>query len=164
MLLGKKQKGDMLSWETQQNFTEEVNPGLRCAGLEFLQDTHPLFPWIGLLHSLSDYTACLRGDGIVFMHFPNFAGKGQLSKPKQMGTGCSASHSEASLCVFCFSFLLPYLRKESEFAQSNSLRPNGLKPTRLLCPWNFTYIRLHKFHLLVWIPVSWWCWHVLRSH
>ena len=43
MLLGKKQKGDMLSWETQQNFTEEVNPGLRCAGLEFLQDTPPLF-------------------------------------------------------------------------------------------------------------------------
>jgi len=95
---------------------EEVNPGLRCAGLEFLQDTPPLFSWIGLLHSLSDYTACLRGDGIVFMHFPNFAGKGQLSKPKQMGTGWSASHSGASLCVFCFSFLLPYLRKESEVA------------------------------------------------
>ena len=37
----------MLSWETQQNFTEEVNPGLRCAGLEFLQDTHPLWEIVG---------------------------------------------------------------------------------------------------------------------
>lgn len=41
------------------------------------------------------------------MHFPNSAGKGQLSKPKQMGAERTASHGGAGLFVFCFSLPLP---------------------------------------------------------
>ena len=52
----------------------------------------------------------------------------------------------------------------SEKGKWSCLQPHGLKPTRLLCPWNFPYIRLCKSHLLFWIPVSWWCWHLLHSH
>lgn len=40
MLLGKKKKGDTLSWETGGNFTEEVNPGSDMLALKFYR-LHP---------------------------------------------------------------------------------------------------------------------------
>lgn len=93
-------EGDMTSWETQQYLMEEVNPGSNVLVLNFYR----IRPYC--LHELVYYFPFLVTlSGIMFMHFPNFAGKVQFSKPKQMGAECTVSHWKASFCS-CHLFLV----------------------------------------------------------
>ena len=68
---------------------------------------------------------------------------GLPSKPGWMGTFSglvSLEHTCPSVCLFPFGLVLVHVRVcvcVSRSVVSNSLRPHGLQPTRLLCPWNF---------------------------
>ena len=122
---------------------------LGYVGFEFLQDTPPPFPWIGLLYFLSDYTACPKWDGFIFMHFSNFAGKVPFSKPKQMEQNALSVHvRSAFVYANCFLFLLSYNEgpqiwsfvSDSSLVLTLSPQPSGGFISKMSSSWTFPVV------------------------
>ena len=62
---------------------------------------------------------------------------------------CAYKSLREILCLKCFQFLDPEIflsfllllkvgKKSASYSVCNSLRPHGLQPSRLLCPWDFS--------------------------